>query len=171
MIWAASNPFGTWSDNVTFEPDFNLNNSEDSQLGPGTYLHDREYTKGIPNVHYAASSLPRAYLDTRLGDKSETMTFTIGSADAAQIESIKQYKNYTVTDAGIADEDNAQVIFQRGQRFPIQVYSTWSVFNSDYYLTKKKKIKIVDIDNEVPGYRPFDSGWPISVPGTGTWYK
>lgn len=168
MIWATTDPFGDWSDNVTFEPDFNLNNSSNSSLGPGTYLDDSEYINGVPNVHYAASSLPRAYLDTRDTDANHIKTFTIGCADAAEIESFKQYKNYIVTDEGDADQDNAQVIFQRGQRWPSNVYNTWSVFNDDFYVGG---VLIVDIDNVVPSERPFGSGWPISVPGTDTWYK
>lgn len=166
MIWITNDPFGEWSDNVTFEPDFNLNNSVDSSLGAGTYLDDSEYVTGVPNVHYAVSSLPRAYLDSRLGDDEHIKTFTIGCADAAEIESFKQYKNYIVADAGDADQDNARVAFQRGQRVPVNVYSTFSVFNSDYPQLN------VDIDNEVPEVRPFgESPWPISVPGTDTWYK
>lgn len=152
MIWATNEPFSEWSDNVTFEPDFNLNNSVDSSLGAGTYLDDSEYINGVPNVHYAASSLPRAYLDTRFMDPSEVKTFTIGCADAADIKSFKQYKNYIVADEGGADQDNAQVIFQRGYRSPNFVYNTWSVFSNE-------------------SHRPFGSSWSISVPGTDTWYK
>jgi len=171
MIWATSDPFGEWSDNVTFEPDFNLNNSLGSSLGAGIYLDDSEYTTGVPNIHYAASNLPRAYLDSRLGDGEYTKTFTIGCADAAEIESFTQYKNYIVTDPGNASQDNARVAFQRGQRWPANVYSTFSVFNSDYY-DKTGTVKLIDIENEVPEVRPFgESSWPISVPGTGTWYK
>ncbi len=168
MIWITNDPFGEWSDNVTFEPDFNLNNSSNSSLGPGTYLDDSEYINGVPNVHYAASSLPRAYLDTRDTDPNHIKTFTIGCADAAEIKSFKQYKNYIVTDEGNADQDNAQVVFQRGQRWPANVYNTWSVFNDDFYVSG---VLVVDIDNVVPSVRPFGSGWPISVPGTDTWYK
>ncbi len=125
MIWATSEPFGEWSDNVTFEPDFNLNDSSGSSLGSGTYLHDGEYANGIPKVYYAASNLPRAYLDTRDTDPNHIKTFTIGCADAADIESFKQYENYIVTNKGDANQDNAQVVFQRGQRFPSNVYNTW----------------------------------------------
>jgi hypothetical protein len=168
MIWITSDPFGEWSDNVTFEPDFNLNNSSGSSLGPGTYLDDSEYLNGVPNVHYAASSLPMAYLDTRDTDANYIKTFTIGCPDASEITSFKNYINYIVTDIGDADVDNGQVISQRGQRYPSNVYNTWSVFNTDFYIGG---VKVVDIDNEVPGYRPFGSGWPVSVPGSGTWYK
>jgi hypothetical protein len=152
MLWSNASPFNQWSNNVTFEPDFNLNNSSESSLGTGIYLDGSEYVTGIPNVYYAASNLPKAYLDTRFTDSDHVKTFTIGCADASKIKSGIQYKNYIVTDIGSADEDNAQVVFQKGYRLPANVYNTWSVFSNS-------------------SYKPFGSGWPISVPGTNTWYK
>lgn len=178
MIWTTDDPFGEWSNNVTFEPDFNLNNSSGSTLGPGTYLDKSEYINGVPDIYYAASSLPMAYLDTRDLDEDYIKTFTIGCPDASLINNNLIYLNYIVTEDGDADEDNAHVIFQRGQRVPSWVYNTWSVFNSDFVFSDLININgvditIVDIDNEVPGYWPFtgSNDWPISVPGNGSWSK
>jgi len=153
MIWTTQNPFGPWSSSsVTFEPDFNLNNHSNSQLGPGTYLDNAQYINGVPNVVYAASSLPLAYLDTRDLDPNYVKTFTIGCPDATQINHNTIYLNYIVTNVGNTNIDNAGVVFQRGYIWPSWMYNTWSVFSFE-------------------SHKPFSGSWPISVPGSGSWSK
>lgn len=115
--------------NSTYEADFFLNNSSGSSLGPGTYL-DRSQTSvtAMPNVVYAASDFPRAYLDTRFSDGSIEIAYTIGCADGRALRSGYEYITYIRTRNGDASRDNAKASAQLGQRIPSWNYSTWGSF-------------------------------------------
>lgn len=142
LQWDDVSGFGFAS---TFEPDFFLNNSSRSQLGPGTYLDRKENRLRIPQVAFWASNLPRPYLDTRSGDSSIEVSFTIGSADANRIRTNQLYFNYIRTKNGDASRDNAKFSVQRGSRIPITCFSTFCVFASDSV--------------------PIFTAWDIPIPG------
>ena len=150
MMWDDVSGF-SWDS--TYEHDFFLNNDPRSALGPGTYLDRSEWPGGlrIPKVDYAASNLPRAYLDTRIGDASNLIAYTIGSAKASDILTNTWYYNYFRTRNGDASRDNAWLTAQRGIRLPPNDFSTWASWS-------------VQQNNIFPN-------WQIQVPSTFSWRK
>lgn len=128
MYWDTATRVSGFGPNSTYEHDFFLNDSDNSQYGPGIYLTEAEGWNGIPSVSYWSSNLPRPYLDTRLGDPGYVKAFTIGSADAGSIEHMVWYRNYIRAQPGTADIDNGYLQAQLGHRTPSSCYSTWCVF-------------------------------------------
>lgn len=152
MAWNNVSAF-TWIS--TFEADFFLNNDPNSSLGRGTYLDRTEYTewnyRRIPRLIYASSTLPRPYLDTRLGDPANEIAYTIGSADADAIVTGTMYYNYIRTWSGDASQDNAKFSSQLGYRSPPNDFSTWGSYGSDRH--------------------PIFSAWTIGIPAAFSWSK
>jgi hypothetical protein len=152
MLW---NNVSGFDANSTFEPDLFLNNNGDSQLGRGTYLDRSQMITGIPVVYYAASSLPRPYLDTRLGDPANEVAYTIGSSKASDIKVNQWYYNYIQVLKGDADRDNAKLTAQLGYRWPSWCYnSTWCSYSR----------------GDVPQERIINA-WDIPVPGYKSWRR
>ncbi|MCA9392095.1 hypothetical protein KC614_02730 [candidate division WWE3 bacterium] len=128
-----------WWDNTsgfnsrsTYEQDFFLNASDGSTYGPGTYLNRSQDWRGVPNVYYWASDLPRAYLDTRASDPAYQVAFTIGSAQVSSVSTYRWYYTYIMTTNGDANIDSASLQGQIGHRTPSGCYSTWCSF-SEYH--------------------------------------
>ena len=109
-----------------------MNDSDESQYGPGTYLDDSDGLDQVPDVSHWSSSLPRAYMDTRSGDPGYLKSFTIGSADGDAIQSGIWYNSYIRTVNGDADDDNGFLQAQLGYRQPSWCYTTWCVFGSEH---------------------------------------
>lgn len=152
MLW---NNVSGFDANSTFEPDFFLNNNRTTSVGPGTYLDRSQNILGMPIVYYAASSLPRAYLDTRLTDPTTEVAYTIGSSKASDIRTNQWYYNYIQVLKGDADRDNAKLSAQLGYRSPSGCYySTWCSYRRE----------------DVPLVRIFNA-WDIPVPGFKSWRR
>jgi hypothetical protein len=128
MLWSNVSNFG-WV--TTYEHDFFLNHSPGSPSG--TYLdrsqHSQWNYRGIPIVAYASSSLPRAYLDTRLGDSQYEISYTIGSAHADAIATNTWYTSYILTTNGDVNTDNAKLTAQLGYRLPPNDFSVWGSYS------------------------------------------
>jgi hypothetical protein len=120
MIWTDVSGFGS---NSTYEHDFYLNNYDHK-----TYLSRAQWPNGIPRVIYWGSNLPRAYLDTRLGDPKEEVAYVVGCADGHTIQPNTWYWSQIRTSRGDADTDRAKLFGQLGHRWPDNCYSTWCVF-------------------------------------------
>lgn len=102
-----------------YEHDFFLNNSEQSSLGPGTYL-SRERDGTYPEVEYASTSWPassKPYLDTRFQDGDVEISYTIGMVHADEIAANdREYFTYIRVKEGDADQDNAKLVAKRTTR-------------------------------------------------------
>lgn len=150
LMWDDKSGFG-W--NSTYEHDFFLNNSSNSMLGPGTYLNRAEtWGSRIPRLDYAVTNLPTPYLDTRFGDPSNEVSYTMGSAKASDISANTWYYIYIRTVNGDASRDNAKLSGQLGHRIPFYDYSTWGSFGQ-----QSESI--------------ISGTWPISVPSSFSWRK
>lgn len=139
---------------ATYEQDFILNDSDESSLGPGTYLSDEEQYFKRPKPLYAATNFPAGYLDTRFQDNSFVKTYTIGCADAEDILADKWYVTFMLFNEGDADQDNAAITAQIGEGRPLLPGSSNSTYN------------IFGIDTEV-----IYPSWTLSIPGSGGWKK
>ncbi|HEU4714823.1 MAG TPA: hypothetical protein VFS76_24900 [Pyrinomonadaceae bacterium] len=149
MKW--TNVSGFASDS-TYEHDFFLKNSSGEVRGPGTYLDRSQAFDGMPKVEYAASDLPRAYLDTRAMDKGDEIAFTIGSAAASDIKPNVTYMSYIRTKDGDASQDDGKLQAQLGRRRVPGCYTTWCSFENEQ----------VPRVNIVPA-------WQVPVPGVKSW--
>jgi hypothetical protein len=133
----------------TYEHDFFLNNYDGQ-----TYLDSGQDLWGFPNVTYAASNLPRPYLDTRFSDPEGEKAYTIGSSEASSIQANTSYwyYNYIRTLEGNADTDTGKLQAQLGYRSPSWCYeNTWCSYS-------------IAIENLI-------SAWNISVPGSQYWVR
>lgn len=148
MIWDDVSGFGP---NSTFELDFLLDNYDASPLGPGTYLdRSREFDQ-TPAVEHWESNLPAAYLDTRFGDGTDEIAYSVGSGDARDIQAGVEYGTLIVTASGDTDRDSARLSAQLGHQRPVGCTSTWCSFDDG-------PGSIVEV---------FPA-WTIPVPGTAT---
>jgi hypothetical protein len=120
---------------LTYEPDAVFNN-----LDGQTYFGRKMSF---------ASNLPRRYNDTRWDDTHERPTYTVGSGDALQLVSDKQYFTLIRTAPGNALSDTGSLVAQIGKRSPYTCYSTWCIYSSD-------SEHLVD-------------EWGVIVPGTRFW--
>lgn len=143
MYWDDVSDF---TNNTTYEQDFFLNSDPNSKLGSGTYLTENQ-NSWYPDITYAASNFPYAYLDTRFSDPSTEESYTIGCAKAENLQSYNVYITYIVTDHGTSNPDNGKISGQIGSRTPQSCYSTWCVFSSQT--------------------ESIVSAWDVDVPGSG----
>lgn len=144
----------------TYEPDFFLYNYDGTN---GTsYLDKRETSGSFPVTTYASSDLPRAYLDTRAMDPTNSrgerneLTYTIGSANADAITTGYTYLTYIRTAKGQASTDKGKLQSQRGYRSLLWCYTTWCSFGYENDSTSR--------------YKPVTS-WTVPVPGYLEWRK
>lgn len=124
IYWDSPSRVSGFEANSAYEHDFFLNDSDESQHGPGTYLDDSDGLDRVPDVSHWSSTLPRAYMDTRSGDPDFLKSFTIGSADGDAIQSGVLYTSYIRTVNGDTNIDNGFLQAQLGYRFPSGCYST-----------------------------------------------
>lgn len=146
MWWTNVSGFNSTS---TYEHDFFLNNYDGQ-----TYLDSGQDLWGFPDVTYAASNLPRAYLDTRFSDPEGEKAYTIGSSEASSIQAYTSYwyLNYIRTLEGNADTDTGKLQAQLGYRYPSWCYeNTWCSY-------------AITTINLIPA-------WNISVPGSQYWSR
>jgi len=124
-----------WWDNVsgfnstsTYEHDFFLNNYDGK-----TYLDASQSWSGMPNIIYAATNLPRPYLDSRAMDPVGEKAYVIGCSDADSIQANTGYWYFTYirTANGNINTDKAKLQAQLAYRSPSWCYgNTWCVPNS-----------------------------------------
>lgn len=77
---------------------------------------------------YWSSNMPRAYLDTRFGDRPDIDNFTIGSAQASSFNTSTAYFAYMTLKAQTSKTAQVRVKGQKGHRTPSWCYSTWCIF-------------------------------------------
>jgi hypothetical protein len=131
MVWASDPGFGP---HATYENDLWLNNSADSDLGPGTFLSLAETFPAIPAALQWDSNLPAPYLDSRLLDSGETeIAFTIGSGNAHEIQAGVEYYTLLVMDVGDAEYDDARLYAQLGEQAPVGCTDTLCSYFKDSY--------------------------------------
>lgn len=121
-----------WWDNVsgfdsisTYEHDFFLNNYDGK-----TYLDASQNWLGMPNIIYAATNLPRPYLDSRAMDPAGEKAYVIGCSDADSIQANTGYwySTYIRTANGNTNIDKAKLQAQLAYRNPSWCYgNTWCV--------------------------------------------
>jgi hypothetical protein len=149
MLW--ENPgFGYYD---TYEQDIHLWNGDN--ISRKTYMD--KTTSGFPDCiqsfRYISSSLPNAYLDTRLDQNgtcnnvSNEVSFTIGSGQASAIRSNFWYSNYMETFKGDRDRPVFAISAQLGERRPewcgfrdaciyfigLPCYTTWCSWPTRFY--------------------------------------
>jgi hypothetical protein len=122
MMWNDVAGFGATS---TYEQDFFLDNYDASPLGPGTYLDRSRKLDQTPRVKSWQSNLPGAYLDTRFGDGTDEIAYTIGAGQASEIKADVEYDTLIVAADGDADKDSARLSAQLGHQVPAGCTSTW----------------------------------------------
>lgn len=106
MIWSDISGFDATS---TYEQDFLLDNYDASPLGPAIYLDRSRRLDQTPRVKSWRSNLPGAYLDTRFGDGTDEIAYTIGAGQASEIKPGVVYDTLIVTAAGDTDTDSARL--------------------------------------------------------------
>lgn len=155
FYWAGATRLAAFAQaaNSTYEHDFALNNSSASTYGSGTYLTLEQTGQQTPWITFWDTNLPRPYLDTQFVDRSYVVAYTIGSADARNIQPWIMYTNYIRTPNGPASKDNGSLVGQLGTRSPFTCFSTWCSFGTQ---------------PAVPIYAP----WTLDpVPGTFNWTR
>lgn len=93
-----------------------------------TYEHETQvYDKNFANyAGYWSSNMPSAYYDTPFLDSIDN--FTVGTFNAASLQTYTQYYTYMSLSAGSASSATVRIKGQKGHRYPSWCYSTWCVY-------------------------------------------
>jgi len=142
MLW--ENPgFGYYD---TYEQDIHLYYKNDAVDQYGKTYFKLENTPTPDCIwlpKYATSSLPNAYLDTRLdqtgrcdsdGNNPGEPTYTIGTGWAKDIKSNYWYSNYIEMEKGQHNKPIFKSSAQLGYQFPLGCGSTWCVFPKNTFI-------------------------------------
>lgn len=147
FIWDDASGFGLGS---TFEAEFFLNNSDNSNLGEGIFLSGDEDFWEVPILDGFDSNLPSWYLDTRSGDAGDPgdrveTAFTIGAGRADDIQAGTLYFTLIIGSNGTTTTDNGRLAAQLGCQAPMGCRTTWCSYSA----------RVVDL---LPA-------WDVPVPG------
>ncbi len=142
MRWQNDNPFTRW---YTYEHDFFLNNYSNDR---GTYFSRSQNSQGFPICSWF-TNLPSPYLDTRFGDNSNEIAYTIASGDAYKIDEREWYTSTIRVKKGDVNRDVGKLTAQLGTQIPVGCTSSWCSF-------PVANIRLI-------------TAWNIDLPGTDWW--
>jgi len=144
MLW--ENPGFGYND--TYEHDIHLYSYTITNINDYGKVYLNTFTSYPPDCtwfpRYATSSLPYAYLDTRLDyngcdNGNGEITYTIGSGQARNIQSNYWYSNYIEIAKGDYNKPIVKIKAQLGYQLPAGCTNTWCSFGYEgrYYFMNK----------------------------------